>query len=85
MGSIRIFKNINYLFITEIIVGIVFLSLTFFANISIFYNVLFDSELEILTKINIIANIPYGYISEFSHVLKVCLKEIPIRDDLNAE
>ncbi|MDO8589753.1 MAG: hypothetical protein Q7R69_00580 [bacterium] len=66
MGLIIIFKRLNYIFLVVLTALLVFLALTFSANIGIVGSVVFAGALPASTKINILLNIPYGYISEFS-------------------
>ena len=66
MGLIFVFKRPDYIFLTALTALIVFLALTFFSNMGILGSVVFDGALLASVKIKILANIPYGYVSEFS-------------------
>jgi len=66
VGLIFVLKRPDYIFLTALATLIVFLALTFFSNMGILGNVIFDGALLVSVKIKILVNIPYGYVSEFS-------------------
>ena len=66
MGLLAIFKRPNYIFLIVSTAVVIFLAQTVSANIGILGSIIFDSVLSASTKVNILINIPYGYISEFS-------------------
>jgi len=66
VGLIVIFKRPGYIFLIALTALVVFVALTFFSNMGILGNVIFDGALRVSVKIKILVNIPYGYVSEFS-------------------
>lgn len=66
MGLIIVFKRLDYIFLATLTALLVFLILVSSSDISILGSILFDNAFSVSTKINILVNIPYGYIAEFS-------------------
>lgn len=66
MWLIIIFKKSNYLFLLISATLLTFLILAFSSNLGIINSLLFDTAIPLFPKVNIVGNIPYGYISEFS-------------------
>ena len=64
MAPMVSFKKSDYILLVASIAALVFLALTLSSNIGILKSVLPDGTIPLLVKVNIVANIPYGYLSE---------------------
>jgi len=71
MGLLAIFKRPNYIFLIVSTAVVIFLAQTVSANIGILGSIIFDSVLSASTKVNILINIPYGYISGIVYYVRL--------------